>query len=116
MINDDVAHVRHADGIRLARHRGLIAGPAAQVADDDVMGVRYDDSISLDADAIARRTLSRDGQEGLLDRDRPQQFNGAGNLEDNGSWVLCLSGGSQAARPAVMKIRYRDHCAAAPAF
>ena len=103
------------EAVAVLRHAAerTVARPHAQVPDDDIMGELYTYRAVLDADAVARCGLARDGDEGLADADGAGDD--AGHAEHHDARPLGAARGLEAAGAVVVEIRHLDHAPAAAA-
>src|SRR5262245_27139242 len=81
MVDDDIADGVSAQGVVAVGNVGFAAAEA-QVANDDVMRVDAD-SGAANADAVAGRRLTGDGDVGGADTNTILEMNDAGDIEDD---------------------------------
>ena len=114
MINDTLVAGGHAHAVEGGA--GKIAGPDADVADDDVGGAEHAEIVFAETDAVSGSGLASNGEVavGFADGEFGFEGNESGDLEDDGAGAGLLDGIAQTAGAGVVQISDRDD-ATAPA-
>src|SRR5262249_51456837 len=91
---------------------GLVADADAEVADDDVVGLKTAECVVPDADAVARCGLPRDREVRVTDDQLRLQRDDPADAEHHRPRAGGLDRLTQAARAGIVQVRYLVHLAA----
>src|SRR5580765_2380429 len=92
-----------ADSHRVLLLSGAGAGPAAEIAHDDIVSAHFK-TIVAETDAVAGRGLTGDSQIGVSDPDSLLQVDDAGHPKDHNARSLGIASFAEAAGPGVVEI------------
>src|SRR5476649_1631959 len=113
MVNDAI--VTTAEPLAVHRLVRNIADAESNVADDDIMRAVSAAGKIREADAVARRCLSRNRAIRIMHRARRFQPDDAGDAENNCARSFGFDGGAETSRAAVVQIGDFDDAATATA-